>query len=47
MKVDDNEQLLEYMGDEMDKLFNKNIYKNVLNFLIPHHKTVIDVVWSN
>ena len=47
MKADDNDKFLDVMWEEMDKLFDNNIYEVVLWSSVPCHNTVLDSVWSH
>ena len=45
MKAYENETFLEPMREEMNKIFNNNIYEVVPQSLVPHHKSVLDALW--
>ena len=47
MKADDHDKFLSSMREEMDKLFDNDIYEIVPRKSVPSHKTVLDAVWSH
>ena len=46
MKSDKHDELLVSLRDEVDKIFDNNIY-NIVNKIVHYNESVLNFVWSH